>query len=69
MDIIELHEAYVACRKNKRATFNALSFEMDYEHELFCLWNEIQSQTYQPGRSIAFVVNKPVKAGNFCGRF
>ena len=28
-------EAYYICRKNKRKTFNALSFEVDYEKKLY----------------------------------
>ena len=30
----EVFEAYYECRRNKRKTFNALSFESDYEVKL-----------------------------------
>jgi RNA-directed DNA polymerase len=36
-----LFEAYFTCRKNKRNTYNALAFELDYEHNLVELMNKI----------------------------
>lgn len=65
----ELLEAYFRCRKNKRRTHNALAFELDYEANLVTLWNEINDGTYQPGKSIAFIVNKPVKREIFAADF
>lgn len=67
--LIELFEAYAACRKNKRSTMNAIAFEVDYERELLNLWEDIHSGRYQLGRSIAFVVNKPVKREIFAADF
>lgn len=69
IELAELFEAYVDCRKNKRNTINAISFEMDYERELIQLWEDISSGNYQPGRSIAFVVNQPVKREIFAADF
>jgi RNA-directed DNA polymerase len=57
----DLFEAYYSCRHNKRNTANAIAFEIDYESNLIQLCNEINNGTYQIGRSIAFIVNKPVK--------
>lgn len=57
----EIFIAYYACRKNKRNTLNALRFEKHFEHNLFALFEDIKSNTYYPGKSIAFIVNKPVK--------
>ena len=65
----ELLEAYFCCRKNKRRTHNALAFELDYEAKLVTLWNEINDGTYRPGKSIAFIVNKPVKREIFAADF
>ncbi len=48
---------------------NALSFELDYEHELVALCDEINNGTYQLGRSIAFVIDKPVKREIFAASF
>lgn len=65
----ELFKAYFDCRKNKRNTINALAFEVDYESKLIELCDEINSGTYQPGKSIAFVVNQPVKREIFAADF
>lgn len=40
---------------------NALSFELDYEQEFIALWEQINTGAHNPGRSIAFIVNQPVK--------
>ncbi len=50
-----LFQAYFDCRHNNRNTLNALAFEADYESNLITLCDKINSGTYQPGRSIAFV--------------
>jgi len=65
----ELFEAYYDCRKNKRRTINALSFEVDFEQNLVDLWREINSHKYCPGRSIAFIVTRPVLREVFAADF
>lgn len=65
----ELFEAYFDCRKNKRNTVNALAFEVDYENKLIELYYEINHGTYQPGKSITFIVNQPVKREIFAADF
>lgn len=65
----ELFKAYYDCRKHKRKTLNALSFEADYENKLLELYQEINDGTYLPGRSIAFIVTKPVKREVFAADF
>ena len=65
----ELFDAYFDCRRNKRNTINALAFEKHFEHHLFKLKEEILNSSYQPGRSIAFIVNKPVKREIFAADF
>lgn len=57
------------CRHNKRNTVNQMTFEMDYERECIDLWREINERRYHPGRSIAFVVEKPVKREIFAADF
>jgi hypothetical protein len=69
VNVEELFTAYFGCRKNKRNTQNALQFEVDYEHNLFRLKEQIENGTYYPGRSIAFIVNKPVKREIFAADF
>lgn len=61
IDVEQLFEAYFSCRKTKRYTQNALKFEVDYEENLFQLKEEIESGNYYPARSIAFIVNNPLK--------
>jgi len=65
----ELFSAYFDCRKNKRNTQNALSFEQHLEKNVFKLIDEIYELKYQLGRSIAFIVNKPVKREIFAVNF
>ena len=65
----ELFYAYYDCRKNKRNTINALAFEKHFEDGIYKLAEEIYQGTYHPGRSIAFIVNKPVKREIFAADF
>lgn len=69
IDVEQLFEAYLSCRKTKRYTQNALKFEVDYEANLFQLKDEIENGSYSPGRSIAFIVTKPVKREIFAADF
>ena len=65
----EVFEAYYSCRKNKRNTANAAEFEVDCEANLFRLWNEINNGEYRPGKSLAFIVERPVKREIFAADF
>ena len=67
--IDELFEAYFKCRKHKQNTINAIAFEVDYESNLITLLEEINNGTYEPGKSITFIVNKPVKREIFAADF
>lgn len=69
ISIEDVFTAYYDCRKNKRGTFNALTFEGDYESRLVQLWKEINNKSYYPGRSIAFIVSKPVQREVFAADF
>ncbi|WP_009396395.1 RNA-directed DNA polymerase [Pseudomonas bharatica] len=51
--------AYYDCRRHKRNTASARRFEQDMETNLLDLFDELQAGTYQPGRSICFVVTRP----------
>ena len=66
---INLFEAYYKARKNKRNTINQLRFEINYEQELFKLYEEIKNKTYKVGKSIAFIINKPVQREIFAASF
>lgn len=65
----ELFQAYFDCRSNKRRTANAMAFEVDYESKLIQLLEYINTGNYYPGKSIAFIVNKPVKREIFAADF
>jgi hypothetical protein len=69
IELHELYEAYFACRKNKRNTINALSFELDYESKLIDLLEEINIRSYNISRSIAFMIHKPVQREIFAAEF
>lgn len=64
-----LFKAYYECRLHKRRTANSLIFEQDFENNLINLWQEINSNTYKIGRSIAFIVFYPVKREVFAADF
>jgi len=59
--LIDLFQAYYDARANKRNSTNALEFEINYEQNIFQLYRELKSGTYQIGRSVAFIVFKPVQ--------
>ena len=54
-----LLKSYYRCRKNKRYTFNAAKFEINFEKELLKLEQELKSYTYQPGGYICFAITDP----------
>ncbi len=64
-----LYRAYLDCRKRKRGTINALSFEVDLLENLFDLANDLQKGTYQPSRSVCFVTTKPKNREIFAADF
>jgi len=55
----QLVQAYLDCRRTKRTSASAEAFEARAEHNLYQLHEELQSGTYQPGRSICFVITRP----------
>ena len=55
----DLVEAYFDCRKTKRNSASALAFEQNLERNLGDLHDELTEGSYQPGRSICFVITRP----------
>lgn len=55
----DMLEAYYDCRRKKRRTASAVTYELDYESKLIALKNRINNRTYLPGKSICFVVPRP----------
>lgn len=64
-----IFQAYYEARKNKRHTHNQLLFEIEYESKLLALCSEIKNGTYKVGKSIAFIVEEPVKREIFAADF
>lgn len=67
--LIDLFNAYFDARRNKRQTVNALAFEKNYETKLFRLYEDIVKRRYEIGRSICFMVQRPVKREVFAADF
>jgi RNA-directed DNA polymerase len=67
--LCDLFEAYYTARKNKRNTINQLRFEMQHEHHLLDLYDEIVERQYRPQKGICFIVQKPVKREIFAADF
>lgn len=65
----EVIDAYYCCRHRKRRTVNSMRFEINWEAECVQLWQDINDGSYKPGRSIAFIVEKPVKREVFAADF
>lgn len=67
-----LLEAYYDCRVHKSRTNNCIKFTLDMEGNLYDLMVAINNRTYQPRRSICFVVSRPkyreVFAADFADR-
>lgn len=55
----DLVEAYYDCRVHKSRTNNCIRFTLDVEGNLYDLMQAINNRTYQPKRSICFVVSRP----------
>ena len=64
-----LYAAYLACRRGKRNTQNGLKFEQNLEENLIDLQEELISGRYQPGQSVAFLVEKPKRREIFAADF
>jgi RNA-directed DNA polymerase len=65
----DLFLAYYDARKNKRNTKSAIEFELNYEANLFELYNEIVERRYTISPSTYFVVKKPIRREIFAGAF
>lgn len=64
-----VYRAYRRCRRRKRGTLNALRFEANLEANLVALHEELSTGTYRPGRSVAFLVEKPKRREIFAADF
>jgi retron-type reverse transcriptase len=55
----ELTQAYFDCRRTKRNSASAMAFEANLERNLRDLHDELEDGSYEPGRSICFVITRP----------
>lgn len=65
----DLFKAYYDARKHKRNTHNQLKFELNFESNLFSLYDDIIKREYKLLPSICFIVKKPVKREIFAADF
>ena len=64
-----LFECYFAARKKKRKTNSQIEFELNFEENIFNLYEEIISKKYVQQKSNCFIINKPVKREIFAASF
>jgi RNA-directed DNA polymerase len=64
-----LYRAYGQRRRRKRHTHNALAFERDLEAKLLALHEALESGTYVPKPSLAFLVTRPKQREIFAADF
>jgi hypothetical protein len=68
-DLGRLWEAYQACRRGKRRSWNAMAFEAQREDGLVALREELRLGTWQPRPSRAFLVTRPKRREVFAADF
>ncbi len=56
---LNIYEAYLACRKNKRNTINQLQFEADLLDNLWSLHSDLNLKKYTTGKSLCFLTSSP----------
>lgn len=69
LDFASIYRAYRDCARTKRATHNAIRFEMNQTEHLVDLEHALQSRTYRPGRSICFIAHAPKMREIFAADF
>lgn len=64
-----LLQAYQTCKRHKSSSVECLEFSYNLEQNLLELEEELRNRTYQPGKSVAFVVSKPKVREVFASKF
>lgn len=67
--LADLYHSYLDARKHKRCKGYQLDFEMNLEHNLCLLADELLTRTYRPGRSMVFIVHEPKQREVFAASF
>ena len=65
----QLYYAFAEARKGKTRTINEQLFEENRDSELYSLACEIINQTYEPQRSVAFIITNPTPREIFAASF
>lgn len=65
----EVFQAYFDARRNKRNTHSQLAFEVDCEHNLVELYEDIKERKYTPLPATCFITDYPVKREVFASQF
>lgn len=70
MDLLrDIFSAYYDARRNKRNTESQMKFEMNLEHNLMHLYDELRTRTYRPSPCICFITFDPVQREIFASSF
>ena len=67
--LTDLFTAYYTARSNKRNTHNQVRVERDLSNKLIELYHDILACRYKVGRSICFIIERPVKREVFAASF
>ena len=65
----DVFRAYYDARRHKRKTHSQLTFELDLEHNIVALCEELRYRTYAPSPAICFIINDPKKREVFASPF
>lgn len=64
-----INEGYKDCRRHKKGTVGYASYSMDYLRNNWQLYVELNTMTYKPGPSTAFIVSSPTLREVICSQF
>lgn len=67
--IEDVDAAYRDCRRHKGSTYGCIDYQMDYLQNNLQLYRELNSMTYEVGKSKAFCVTRPKLREVFCAQF
>lgn len=67
--IEEIDQAYRDCKRRKTSTGGFLEYSKNYIMENYRLYEELNSMTYEVGKSRCFVVTRPKLREVFCAQF
>ena len=67
--LTDLFRAYFDARKNKRTSRSQIAFEVNLEHNIVSLFEEIEGRTYKPSPCVCFISHYPVKREVFASQF